>query len=73
MTDTRAVATKVSRAIWMGLFLSLFSMVVVRYVVVFSVYEITFGWAILKETIIWATTWPTYCRASADNGTRDNT
>ena len=53
MTDTRAVATKVSRAIWMGLFLSLFSMVVVRYALVFFVEEVTFGWTILKEVLIW--------------------
>ena len=44
---------KVSHATWIGLSVSLFAMVVIRYVVVFSVYEITFGWAILKETLIW--------------------
>lgn len=53
MTDTRAVATKVSRATWIGLFLSLFSMVVVRYALVFFVREVTFGWEILKEVLIW--------------------
>jgi membrane protease YdiL (CAAX protease family) len=53
MTGTRAVATKVSCATWIGLFLSLFSMVVVRYALVFFVHEVTFGWAILKEVLIW--------------------
>jgi hypothetical protein len=43
----------VSRATWFGLFLSLFAMVVIRYVVVYFAYEITFGSAILKETLIW--------------------
>jgi membrane protease YdiL (CAAX protease family) len=43
----------VSRATWFGLFLSLFAMVVIRYVVVYFAYEITVGWAILKETLIW--------------------
>ena len=44
---------KVSRATWIGLFLSLFAMLVIRYVFVFFVPEITFAWAILKETLIW--------------------
>jgi membrane protease YdiL (CAAX protease family) len=43
----------VSRATWIGLLLSLFAMVVIRYVIVYFAYEITFGWAILKETLIW--------------------
>lgn len=47
------LATKVSRATWAGLFVSLFAMVVIRYVAVFFAYEITFSWAILKETLIW--------------------
>jgi membrane protease YdiL (CAAX protease family) len=41
------------RAIWIGLFLSLFAMVAIRYAVVYFAYEITFGWAILKETLMW--------------------
>jgi hypothetical protein len=53
MTSEPAVATKISRATWAGLFLCLFAMVVIRYVVVFFAYEITFGWAILKETLMW--------------------
>jgi membrane protease YdiL (CAAX protease family) len=44
---------RVSRATWFGLFLSLFAMVVIRYVVVYFAYEITVGWAILKEALIW--------------------
>ena len=44
---------KVSRATWIGLFLSLFAMLVIRYAFVFFVAEITFAWTILKETLIW--------------------
>jgi CAAX protease family protein len=54
MTDKPAAATKISRATWVGLCLSLFAMVVIRYAFVFLVPEITFGSAILKETLIWA-------------------
>ena len=44
---------KVSPATWIGLFLSLFAMLVIRYAFVFLVPEITFAWAILKETLNW--------------------
>jgi membrane protease YdiL (CAAX protease family) len=54
VTDKRVVAANVSPATWIGLFLSLFSMVVIRYALVFFVPEITFGWAIVKEALIWA-------------------
>jgi membrane protease YdiL (CAAX protease family) len=54
VTDKRVVAANVSPASWIGLFLSLFSMVVIRYALVFFVPEITFGWAIIKEALIWA-------------------
>jgi len=54
MADRRMVAAKVSPATWIGLFLSLFAMVVIRYGLVFFVSEITFGWAILKEALIWS-------------------
>jgi membrane protease YdiL (CAAX protease family) len=54
VTDKRVVAANVSLATWIGLFLSLFSMVVIRYALVFFVPEITFGWAIIKEALIWA-------------------
>ena len=53
MIDKRVVAPHVSPATWIGLFLSLFSMVVIRYALVFFVPEITFGWAIVKEALIW--------------------
>jgi len=53
MTDQPSIP-KISRATWVGLFLSLFAMVVIRYAFVFFVPEITFTSAILKETLIWA-------------------
>jgi membrane protease YdiL (CAAX protease family) len=53
MTE-RPVAAKNTRATWLGLFLSLFAMVVIRQAFVFFVPEITFTAAILKETLIWA-------------------
>ena len=43
-----------TRATWIGLFLSLFAMVVIRQAFVFFVPEITFAAAILKEMLIWA-------------------
>jgi membrane protease YdiL (CAAX protease family) len=45
--------TKVSRATWAGLLISLFAMVVIRQAFVFFVPEITFASAILKEVLIW--------------------
>jgi membrane protease YdiL (CAAX protease family) len=45
--------TKVSRATWAGLAMSLFAMVVIRQVFVFFLPEITFASAILKEALIW--------------------
>jgi hypothetical protein len=53
MTNEGGVANKVSPATWIGLFLSLFAMVVIRYALVFFVPEMTFAWAILKEALIW--------------------
>jgi membrane protease YdiL (CAAX protease family) len=52
-SDAASVAAKTSRATWVGLFLSLFAMVVIRQVFVFFVPEITFASAILKELLIW--------------------
>ncbi len=49
-----ASPAKISSATWIGLFLSLFAMLVIRYALVFFVPEITFASAILKETLIWA-------------------
>jgi len=53
MTGERGVAKKVSAATWIGLFLSLFAMVVIRQVLVFFVPEITYVAAVLKEALIW--------------------
>jgi membrane protease YdiL (CAAX protease family) len=48
------VAAKNTRATWLGLFLSLFAMLVIRQAIVFFVPEITLVSAILKEALIWA-------------------
>jgi len=48
-----SLPTKVSRATWAGLAISLFAMVVIRQVFVFFVPEPTFASAILKEALIW--------------------
>jgi uncharacterized protein len=48
-----SVETKVSRATWAGLAISLFAMVVIRQAFVFFVPEITFASAVLKEALIW--------------------
>src|SRR5438034_8274817 len=48
-----SVYTKVSRATWAGLAISLFAMVVIRQAFVFFVPETTFASAILKEALIW--------------------
>ena len=53
MRERPAVA-KNTRATWLGLFVSLFAMVVIRQAFVFFVPEITFAAAIVKETLIWA-------------------
>jgi uncharacterized protein len=47
------VPTKVSRATWTGLAISLFAMVAIRQVFVFFVPEPTFASAVLKEALIW--------------------
>src|SRR6266496_5992411 len=54
MTDKPSIAGNVSRATWVGLFLALFAMVLIRHAFVFFVPEITVASAILKETLIWA-------------------
>jgi len=53
MTVNTASPVKVSSATWIGLFLSLFAMVVIRHAFVLFVPEITVAAAILKETLIW--------------------
>ena len=50
----RPAAAKNTRATWLGLFVSLFAMVIIRQAFVFFVPEITFAAAIVKETLIWA-------------------
>ena len=54
LTRDQSSVAKISRATWVGLFLSLFAMVVIRYAFVLFVPEITSTSAILKETLIWA-------------------
>src|SRR5215467_80810 len=44
---------KVSHAIWAGLAISLFAMVVIRQALVFFAPAITFRSAVLKEALIW--------------------
>ena len=48
-----SVPTKVSRATWAGLAISLFAMLAIRQVFVFFVPETTFASALLKEALIW--------------------
>lgn len=48
-----SVPTRISRATWAGLAISLFAMVAIRQVFVFFVPETTFGSALLKEVLIW--------------------
>ena len=54
LVGDRLSPQKNTRATWVGLFLSLFAMVVIRQAFVFFVPEITFAAAILKEMLIWA-------------------
>jgi membrane protease YdiL (CAAX protease family) len=54
LKTNQSSVVKISRATWVGLFLSLFAMVVIRHAFVFFVPEITFASAILKEALIWA-------------------
>jgi hypothetical protein len=61
---------KISRATWVGLFLSLFAMVVIRHAFVFFVPEITFASAILKEALIWASAAALLLLSVAANGCR---
>ena len=52
-SNQSSVSTKVSRATWAGLSISLFAMVVIRQAFVFFVPETTFASAVLKEALIW--------------------
>jgi CAAX protease family protein len=51
--DQASLPTKVSRATWAGLAISLFAMVAIRQVFVFLIPEITVTSAVLKEVLIW--------------------
>ena len=53
VTDKPAVATKISRVTWLGLFLSLFVMLLVRQSVSYFWPTLTFTAAIWKETLLW--------------------
>src|SRR4029079_387595 len=48
-----SASTKVSRATWVGLAISLFAMVAIRQVIAFLVPETTFASALVKESLIW--------------------
>src|SRR5438067_13846326 len=53
MTDGYAMAKRISRPTWVGLFLSLFVMLVVRQSVSYFWPTLTFTAAIWKETLLW--------------------
>src|SRR5262245_45419963 len=53
LTSEQPVPTKVSRATWAGLAISLFAMVVIRQTFAFFVPELTAASAVLKEALIW--------------------
>ena len=53
LTDGSAVAKRISRATWVGLFLSLFVMLLVRQSVSYFWPTLTFTAAIWKETLLW--------------------
>ena len=53
LTSEQPVPTRVSRATWAGLAISLFAMVAIRQAFVFFVPETTFASAVLKETLMW--------------------
>ncbi len=51
--DQPSIPTKVSRATWAGLFISLFGMLVIRQVIAFFVPEATVASTVLREALIW--------------------
>src|SRR5437773_1926837 len=53
MTEGSAMAKRISRATWVGLFLSLFVMLLVRQSVSYFWPTLTFTAAIWKETLLW--------------------
>jgi membrane protease YdiL (CAAX protease family) len=54
LLSERPSAAKNTRATWLGLFVSLFAMLVIRQAFVFFVPEVTLVSAIVKEALIWA-------------------
>jgi membrane protease YdiL (CAAX protease family) len=52
-SDQPSASTRVSWATWVGLFISLFGMLVIRQVVAFFIPGTTFASAVLKEALIW--------------------
>ncbi len=52
-TDPESVPTRVSRTTWIGLFISLFGMLVIRQVIKFFFPEATFASTVLREALIW--------------------
>ena len=53
MSDKAAPPAKVSRASWIGLFLSLFAFLVIRQTILYFAPTLTTGSAIVKETLLW--------------------
>src|SRR5207247_10658015 len=53
MTEGSAMAKRISRATWVGLFLSLFVMLIVRQSVSYFWPTLTFTAALWKESLIW--------------------
>ena len=53
MSDKAAPPAKVSRASWIGLFLSLFAFLVIRQTIFYFAPTLTTGSAIVKETLLW--------------------
>jgi membrane protease YdiL (CAAX protease family) len=51
--DLPSAPAKISRATWVGLFISLFAMLIIRQLVGFFIPGTTFTSAILKEALIW--------------------
>ena len=53
MSDKAAPPAKVSRASWIGLFLSLFAFLVIRQTILYFAPTLTTGSAIVKEALLW--------------------
>jgi uncharacterized protein len=53
MLDKPTPPAKISRATWIGLFLSLFAMLLIRQTILYFAPILTMGSAIVKETLLW--------------------